>query len=398
MTNLRGTPAAIGRQWGEMNRRDTVAHLEEFLRIARDEHGLDEATLIARSRRHVGIIEQLAPHWLEEAAGIASTAGVALDPYLACLVGRYRGLLFSEDCTSYAAVGSATADGRPLFHKNRDNRARPQAFYRKETTLPGILPFISVGDTSDTGAMMMVNAAGLAGSADMAGSDPDPRCTGLMNPYGLRHIAERARTCAEALEIVRMMNDRGWYAGGSIATNWVFADATGHAMVVYNAHRKVEVTAETRDGCVQTADREGLRPLLDQRRGRLTPTDFNDASRLPGVCVTGNCSSLTVQIDPERPDLFTCAWAALGQADECGYFPLYMGADSFPQAYANGGVFAHWQRGVPLTSWQRFETGMEQRRQKIETEARRLLAAGDEAGARERLALLAAEAVTTKVV
>ncbi|MBU0607697.1 MAG: hypothetical protein KKI08_07400 [Armatimonadetes bacterium] len=396
MIQLRGSADDIGRQWGEMNRGDIVAHLEEFLKLARDEHGLDEATLVARSRRHVGIIEQLAPHWLEEAAGIASAAGVALDPYLACLVGRYRGLLFSEDCTSYAAVGSVTADGRPLFHKNRDNRARPQAFYRKETLLPGVLPFISVGDTSDTGAMMMVNAAGLAGSADMAGSDPDPRYTGLMNPYGLRHIAERATTCAEALEIVRMMNERGWYAGGSIATNWAFADATGHAMIVYNAHRKVEVTAETRDGCVQTVEREGLRPLLEQ--GRLTPTDFNDASRLPGVCVAGNCSSLTVQIDPERPDLFTCAWAALGKADETGYFPLYMGATGTPEAYANGETFAHWQRGVPLGSWQRFEADVEQRRQEIEAEARRLLDTGDEVAARERLSLLAAEAVTTKVV
>ena len=396
MIQLRGSADDIGRQWGAMNRGDIVAHLEEFLHLARDEHGLDEATLIARSRRHVSIIEQLAPHWLDEAAGIASTAGVALDTYLACLVGRYRGLLFSEDCTSYAAVGSATADGRPLFHKNRDNRARPQAFYRKETLLPRILPFISVGDTSDTGAMMMVNAAGLAGSADMGGSDPDPRHTGLMNPYGLRHIAERATTCTEALAIVRMMNDRGWYAGGSIATNWAFADATGHAMIVYNAHRKVEVTAETRDGCVQTVERDGLRPLLD--KGRLTPTDFNDASRLPGVCVAGNCSSLTVQIDPERPDLLTCAWAALGKADETGYFPLYMGATGTPEAYANGETFAHWSRGVALESWQRFEMATERRRQEIEAEARRLLETGDEAAARERLTLLAAEAATAKVV
>jgi hypothetical protein len=400
MIRLCGSPDAIGRQWGEMNRADIIAHLQEFVQLARDEHGLDEATLVARSQRHVGIVEQLAPHWLDEAAGIAQVAGVGLELYLACLVGRYRGLLFREDCTSYAAVGTATPDGRPLFHKNRDNRTRPQAFYRKETLLPGgtVLPFLSVGDTSDTGAMMMVNAAGLAGSADQAGRDPDPRYSGLMNPYGLRHIAETATTCAEALEIVRMMNDRGWYAGGNIATNWAFADATGHAMIVYNAHRQVEVTAETRDGCVQTVEREGLRPLLDQRRGRLTPADFNDASRLPGVCVNGNCSSLTVQIDPDRPDLFTCAWAALGKADETGYFPLHMGVTGTPKAYANGATFAHWQRGVPLEAWQSLEATTEGRRQEIEAEARRLLATGDEAAAREHLTLLAAEAATAKVV
>ena len=66
--------------------------------------------------------------------------------------------------------------------------------------------------------MMMVNEAGLAGSADMGAPEPQPRGRGLMNPWGLRHIAERASTCAEALEIVCEWNDRGWYAGGRRAT------------------------------------------------------------------------------------------------------------------------------------------------------------------------------------
>lgn len=184
MMSLTGSPATVGAAWGTMNRADIVAHLDEFLQVARHEHELSEATLIERSQPQVRIIEQLAPHWLEELAAIASAAGVEHDLYLACLCGKYRGLLFAEECTSFAAVGSATADGRPLFHKNRDNLPRPQGFYRKETIVPGqsLLPFISVGDTSDTGVMMMVNAAGLAGSADVAYPEPDPYFRGLMNP------------------------------------------------------------------------------------------------------------------------------------------------------------------------------------------------------------------------
>lgn len=181
------------------------------------------------------------------------------------------------------------------------------------------------------------------------------------------------------------MTDRHWYAGGTWATNWTFADLHGRAMVVFNAHRKVEITAETRDGHVQTAERPGLRDFLTSRHGRLTPAHFNEASRLPGVCVAGNCSSLTVQIDPERPDLCTCAWAALGKADECGYFPLYAGATEFPEQYANGGLFALWERRTPLLSWQEMERQQEQHRGRVEQQAREQIQSGDAAAARRLL-------------
>ncbi len=107
--------------------------------------------------------------------------------------------------------------------------------------------------------------------------------------------------------------------------------------------------------------------------------------------MTGNCSSLTVQIDPERPDLFSCAWAALGKADETGYFPLHMGATGTPEAYANGATFAHWQRRVPLAEWQQYEARNEARREETEREARALLATGNTAAARECLAQFAAD-------
>lgn len=393
MVQLTGSPEQIGAEWGALNRNDIVAHMQEFLRMAREQHGLGEPELVERSQVQARIISQLAPHWLDEAGAIADAAGVPADLYLAWQYGKARGIIFGEDCTSYAAVGSAPADGRPLFHKNRDNVIRPQAFYRKETLAPGVLPFISVGDTSDTGVMMMVNAAGLAGSADMAGPDPDPYYAGLMNSHGLRHIAEHARTCGEALEIVRMMNDRGWYAGAKIATNWAFADATGEAMIIYNAHARVEVTAQTRDGHVQTVEREGLRELLEARRGKLLPKDFNAASRLPGVCMPGNCSSLTVQIDPERPDLLSCAWAALGKADQCGYFPLYMGATATPDEYADGRVFDYGLQGLPLLGWQEFEDQAERGRVPLEAQARREMTKGNETEARRLLTGLAGASV-----
>ncbi|MHB8993906.1 MAG: C45 family peptidase [Armatimonadota bacterium] len=394
MISLTGTPENLGRLWGNLNHADLVGHVADFLKLAHDEHGLTETTLVERSRRYDEVVGELAPHWHEESEAVARAAGIERDLYHAFLAGKYRGLLFAGDCSSYAAVGSATADGRPLFHKNRDNTLRPQAFYRKATELPGsrCLPFLAVGDTSDTGVMMMVNAEGLAGSADMAGADPDPYYNGIMNPYGLRLIAETARDCGEAFEIVRMMNDRGLYAGAGIATNWTFADRHGRAMVVYNSHRRVEITSESRDGFVIACERDGLRELLESRLGGLAPSDFDDASRLPGVCVEGNCSSLTVQIAPDAPETFTCAWAALGKADKAAYFPLYMGAAALPSAYADGTVFAYSQRHASGELIAACEDDWERQRGLAETQARKALADGRPLLARHHLQTVASYA------
>jgi len=393
--NLTGTPEQIGRMWGEVNGADIRAHLQQFLELARSEHGLDEGTLIQRSGPYREMMAELAPHWLVEAEAVAEAAGVDEAVYGACLVGKYRGLLFFDECTSYAAVGSATSDGRPLFHKNRDNVLRPQSFYRKHTTGAGreLLPFIGTGDTSDTGVMMMVNAAGLAGAADQAGPEPHPRYRGLMNPYGLRLIAETATTCDEAVEIVRMMNDRELYAGGSIITRWAFADRFGTAMTVLNSHDEVTIEQRTGDGVIWTVARQDLPELLTSRSGALTPADMNEASRLPGVCVPSNCSSMTVLIDPVEPETFTCAWAAMGPANTTAYFPLYMGQSKTPLPYVNGEVYRYSLGPLSADAVACFERESEKRREQEEGAARRALAAGDLPTTQAHLGAAATEAV-----
>lgn len=393
--DLTGSPETIGSVWGRINGPDIRAHLQQFLKLARSEHGLSEDTLVERSEPYSDMMSELAPHWLVEARAVAGAAGVDVALYGAFLAGKYRGLLFPEECTSYAAVGVATADGRPLFHKNRDNVMRPQAFYRKHTLVPGreLLAFIGTGDTSDTGVMMMVNAAGLAGSADQAGPDPRPRYRGLMNPYGLRLIAETATNCEEAIQIVRMMNARGLYAGGKIVTRWTFVDASGTAVTVLNTHDRVRVEQLTRVGVLWTVERPGLPELLHSRQGKLTPADMAKASRLPGVCVESNCSCLTAAIDPERPEVFTYASAALGPANRTAYFPLYMGQEQTPAAYLDGEVYRYSLGPVEAESAAAFEGETERIRREAEAAARGALAAGDEASAREHLQRPALEAL-----
>ncbi|MCE5217653.1 hypothetical protein LLH03_11575 [bacterium] len=381
--NLTGTPDELGRLWGEINGPDLRTHLDQFLQVALSEHGLDEEALIRRSGPYCDMVAEWAPHWLVEADAVARAAGLDLALHRAFMAGKYRGLLFCEECTSYAAVGSATLDGRPLLHKNRDNVLRRQAFYRKHTLglRSEVLPFLGVGDTSDLGVMMMVNAAGLAGSADQAGEEPRPRYRGAMNPYGLRLIAETATTCDGALDLVRRMTEQGFYAGGKIRTRWTFADRLGTAMTVLNTHDEVTVEQRTEKGVVWTVRREGLAELFASHEGKLTPAVFNEASRLPGVCVPSNCSSLTVVIDPENPETFSCAWAALGPANRTAYFPMYMGQTETPLRYLDGSVYDYCRRPVSVQEAATLEQESESYRLQQEAAARKALASGDAARA-----------------
>lgn len=381
--SLTGTPEELGRTWGEINGEELRTHLDQFLQVAHSQHGLDEAALIDRSRPYCDMIAEWAPHWLVEADSVATAAGIDLALHRAFMAGKYRGLLFCEECTSYAAVGRATLDGRPLFHKNRDNVLRRQAFYRKHTVglRSEVLPFLGVGDTSDLGVMMMVNAAGLAGSADQAGEEPRPRYRGAMNPYGLRLIAEKATTCDEAVELVRKMTQTGFYAGGKIRTRWAFADRLGTAMTVLNSHDEVTVEQRTEQGVVWTVEREGLAELLASHEGKLTPVVFNEASRLPGVCVPSNCSSLTVVIDPQNPETFSCGWAALGPANLTAYFPMYLGQTQTPLRYLDGSVYDYCEGPVSAQEAGAFEQESESYRLQQELAAREALAASDAARA-----------------
>lgn len=336
MVALTGTPEQIGATWGRINGASIRAQLAAFMGAVR-ERGLSRDELRRRTEAGARIIATVAPHWREEADACAVAAGVDPEEHLAYHVGRYRDLVFlAEECTSYAAGGSATEGGATVFHKSRDNAARPQVAYVKRPRVPGICAHLTLSDTGDLGCMMMVNEAGLAGSADMGAPEPRPRGRGLMNPWGLRHIAERASTCAEALEIVREWNDRGWYAGGRRATNWLFADATGELLRVVNFHDTLEVE-RARDGILLNCERTGLREFLTERRGALNDAAFMTAARLPGVSFDSTISALTVAIDSSAP-AHTIAWVCVGRPGRLPFVPLGIGVEHIPIALLDGSL------------------------------------------------------------
>ena len=207
------------------------------------ERGLSDQERSNRTEPLRRFIDRFAPAWMDEIEACAGAVEMPTQQYLAFLAGKYRDLFFVDECTSFAALGTATADGAPLFHKNRDNLDRPQCAYHKKL-LHASRPagFYATGDTSDLGVMMVVNEHGLAGSADMTSPvrEGHPKGRGVANPYILRLIAEQAECCEHALEIVQQMIRDGWYAGGTKAgTHWLFADRSGKALrVTQNATKE----------------------------------------------------------------------------------------------------------------------------------------------------------------
>ena len=339
MIALTGSPEEIGRTWGETNAEAIREHYLEFTSEAQ-EKGLDDTVLLGRAGRAAEIIEAIAPHWGAELDAIAEAVDLPADLYFAYQVGKSRGLAFLEsECTSYAAAGTVTVDGRPLFHKSRDNRARWQAAYVKRQQLVGdeVQTFISLGDVSDVGCMMMINERGLAGSADTGAKDEKPFARGLMNPWGLRYIAERAADCEQALNLLAQMVEQRFYAGGTAATNWMFADAAGNVLRVvnFNDHLEPEMI---QDGFLLNCERDGLREFMAQYNGDLAATSFRRASRLASVSRDTTICSLTVDIDSKAPQ-YSCAWVSLGRPEGAPYIPMSLMAERTPLALADGTLY-----------------------------------------------------------
>ena len=86
LVRLAGTPEQIGTLWGQINKETIVRDIETSYVKKAAAAGISQETLLQRAAVTVRIIEQLAPHWLEEARAVARAAGVPEDLYIAYLV------------------------------------------------------------------------------------------------------------------------------------------------------------------------------------------------------------------------------------------------------------------------------------------------------------------------
>jgi hypothetical protein len=198
---------------------------------------------------------------------------------------------------------------------------------------------------------MMVNDQGLAGSADYPAyltrkGDPhallpepaEPRFRGMMNDFLLRHIAERAADCRQALNIIRDFSDKGYYAGGTVnGTHWLFVDRTGTILEVSSNAR--HVVSKIHAQKVYFSRMDGS-PAATRLRQATEPIDFHlfhNVSRDPSICLASSISAMTVEIDPQHPDVLSCAWISLPAKSLA--FPVFMGVRKTPRCLVSADLY-----------------------------------------------------------
>jgi hypothetical protein len=391
MVRLAGTPEQIGTIWGEINKEIIVRDVATAFVKRAAEAGISRETLLERSAVSVRIIEEVAPHWIEEARATARAAGVDEDLYIAYWDGVIRNRFLGEDpeeCTSYAVSREHARDGAILFHKTRDNRDAPQGAFLVESSLEGINKFIAVTNATGIHAFsMMVNDKGLAGSGDYPANrkkdssalhlEPAPKkFRGIMGATILRHIAERASTCADALAIIEDFVAKGWYSGGTVGGNhWLFVDREGTILEVCNNPGHVASKVHTQKAYFSRLNKG---PAAGRLRESAEPVDFNlfrSVSRDPSICFGSSISGMTVEIDPDDPARFTCAWIALPVRSVA--FPLLMGQSRTPACLVDGTVYELGKKSPrQIERWEKLEESMHAEKERLKEE----LAASIEAG------------------
>lgn len=392
LVRLAGTPGQIGTIWGAINKEHIVRDLEAAYVKRAAAAGISRDTLLERSAPSLQIIEKIAPHWLEEARATARAAGVDEELYLAYLDGVVRNRFLGEDpeeCTSYAVSRDHARDAAILFHKTRDNRDAPQAAYLVESSLEGINKFIAVSNaTGILGLSMMVNEKGLAGAGDYPAnrkkdsstlrleSAPD-RFRGIMGGTILRHIAERASSCAEALAIIEDCVAKGWYAGGNVGGNhWLFVDREGTILEVCNNPGHVVSKVHTQKAYLSRLNKSTAARRLRESTEPVDFSLFRSVSRDPSICFGSSISGMTVEIDPDDPARFTCAWIALPVRSVA--FPVLMGQSRTPACLVDGTAYESGKKSPhAIEQWERLEESMHAQKERLKEELAASIAAGN---------------------
>lgn len=387
VVSLSGTPEQIGTRWGEFNRDAITRDMKEIYLEPAAQAGLSREQLLERTAFSLRIMKEIAPHWVDEFRATARAAGVDEELYLAYVDGQVR-KRFLHECTSYAVSREFAEQGAILFHKNRDNVDRPQAAAIIESTLPGIHKFIVISDASRITCSMMVNDQGLAGAADYPADrkkdssnltlpPSEPRYRGLMSDAILRHIAERAATSQEALAILEQMVAQGYFAGGEVNGNhWLFVDRHGTMIEVCNNSRHVVSQVHRQKAYFSRLNKSEAAKRLRSHQQPIDFHTFHNISRDPSICFASSISGMTVEIDPDHPDLLTCAWIALPARSVA--FPIWMGQTRMPMELVNGESHqAAKKNSQPAPHWEELEQELHAQKEQLKQEIQSSIEAGN---------------------
>jgi isopenicillin-N N-acyltransferase like protein len=423
--SLAGSAHDVGREYGALIGPGLAARLER-VRVQAGSKGLGDIDVRAKVPAFTELLAQVAPHWLEEIEGVAASTDIEPADLLAfnCLPDDFWDASSAgHECTSYLAIGGASATGESLLHKNRDERDWLQNVHVKQ--LEGTHRYLAGIDIGNFGIAQFVNEHGLCGANNTGSHIPasESIANGLGDCLVMRFIAERARCCEDALHLLEELIDREVCggAGPNRGTIYLFADRD-RGLIIENTSRHLAyewiddglgirsnhfVLPEARawmarEPNANTALRyERASELIRPHEGSATSELFAHVSRDHTAGPDSICndnrehfwmtlSAFTHTVRREHTDSLTVTWICNGHAHNACYFPMHLGvrenAADLVSGEHNAISFAAYEEqgsGDHLAAQQdAFETAARTRVAAVEQEARELLQDGNSEAAR----------------
>jgi isopenicillin-N N-acyltransferase like protein len=249
---IKGDPRERGRQYGRLAAERVRRSVGIYRRIFAYYADWDWDKVTAHARDYKPAIEAVHPRYLEEMAGIAEGAGLAMDDILAINVRTE--VMFAavarkaaSECTSFAALPAATADGHTLIGENWDWKRHMTdtvvVVEAEQDQGPSYVTVVEAGLLAKAG----MNSAGIGLATNALISDNDCGEPGL--PY---HVILRAILDAPNLP---MALDAVARHHRSSAANYLIASREGMAVNIETApgdHSQVWLTWPERDTLVHT--------------------------------------------------------------------------------------------------------------------------------------------------
>lgn len=286
---LVGTPSEVGRVQGELQRAPLQERVNRVLRRADSSGQL--ALLHERAERFGEVVQNAAPHWLDESRALCTAANIEVPHLLAlnCLPRDFWGRdyvpaphlnvqsgevisafdaqgyepLMGGDCTTFFALGPATLGGETLLHKNRDERdelqwlgtkqienrecrienAEKKASANSQFSIPhsSFNRWVGGADIGHLG-IAHLHAEDYWVGANNTGSpvpDAEYQDCALNDGHVLRYLAEHCSGLSELLPALDDLLKRGLLGGGgpNFGMIFLFADAQRGLIVECTAHR-----------------------------------------------------------------------------------------------------------------------------------------------------------------
>ncbi|MBC7327583.1 hypothetical protein H5T87_05665 [bacterium] len=337
MVKLKGTAREVGKLFAEVAEK-SISELAVSFKPPAD--------FRERLNKLVEIVEDVAPHWLEEGEAICQTVGIDFQFFLA-----YNLPSVKEGCTSFIAL--TTQDGFPILHKNRDFAIEKQAFFIKK--IGDFYKFIGGASHLDMGVAYFLNEAGLAGACNTGsycGLNPS---SGLLDRHILRLIAERASDKKEALELVKEIQGKGYLSTEGEGRGFILLllDKEGGMVIEYTpkelSWEEAKEGVLIRSNCFLLLNNE-KEDLSSQHRlqraqqilgGKkmLTLQDIWEAAKdregsYP-ICNKHTVSAFTVTLSPLIPSL-SLTFAFPGPPDRAIPFPMALSSEETPEVLLKG--------------------------------------------------------------